>query len=81
MILIEMTDLTCPLCRGPVSSTHSHSRGIRANRIAALGAKLVRLRERKRTLLVCQEMTDLMAELAILGASLNENGWVVTDEF
>lgn len=78
MILIEMTDLTCPVCRGPVSDRQKQAHGIRVNRIASLGAELMRLREKKRTLLVRQQMADLLAELAILGASLDENGCVIT---
>jgi len=57
-------------------------KGIDINRIAALGSRLMELRsqrKKKQKWTIDIFMLDVLCELAVLGASLDEEGWVRTE--
>jgi hypothetical protein len=56
------------------------SDGDRRNKIASIGKDIVFLRNKKRSKVVNAQMADFLAELALLGATLDQDGWIITEE-
>lgn len=80
MVQIFWSSINCKWCGSPLAN-HQVNDGERANRINTLGARLVEARQRKRSgrWTIPISILDILVELAELGASLDEKGFIVSD--
>lgn len=78
MVKIFWSSFNCHACQAPLAD-HQVSDGQRINRINTLGARLVETRQRKRAgrWTIPISILEILVELAELGASLDERGFVV----
>lgn len=79
---INWSSVNCSSCGSPIANDQL-SRGQRANAISALGMRLVEARSTKRakkeTWTIPPAVLDVMVELASLGASVDADGFVVSE--
>ncbi len=77
--------VSCPTCKTPIQETDPRARGMRVNRVASIGSEIVHLREnrtrnKKSAVWVNTQLADLFAELAALGATLDDQGFVILEK-
>lgn len=63
-----------------VNVSFSKSTGDKINQIAFLGSEMMHLRRKKRNKLVNSQMADILQSLALLGATLDIEGWIITED-